>query len=368
MLLCGCFFLKETLQGFVENIYMRTLVRFVCKQCNVIKNCSAVAVFVALFLAGFAMYAQQEPQFSQYMFNRLSYNPGYAGSNGAICFTGFYRNQWMGMNLTDATGQSTGASGGETMNLSFDMPVRFLHGGIGATIISDKIGFWNNLHAKIDYAFRFQLPKGNLAIGIEAQLFNASIDMSKLIGSDQFTEDDQIGTSSDPLLTDLSNRDDFLFDLGFGVYYQIPGQLYIGISSSKLMETKSEKLMWDNRRFYYILAGYEWTVPAYPSLRVLPSALLKTDFKSASAYQLDVSTMLEWEHKFWCGASYRVQDAVVLMGGMAFGDFKVGVSYDIPTSRISTQSAGSLELFARFCFKIENPPKPPTIYRNTRRM
>ena len=44
-------FLKETLQGFVENIYMRTLVRFVCKQCNVIKNCSAVAVFVALFLA-----------------------------------------------------------------------------------------------------------------------------------------------------------------------------------------------------------------------------------------------------------------------------------------------------------------------------
>ena len=47
---------------------------------------------------------------------------------------------------------------------------------------------------------------------------------------------------------------------------------------------------------------------------------------------------------------------------------KLGFSYDIPTSRISTQSMGSLELFARFCFKIENPPKPPTIYRNTRRM
>ena len=65
--------------------------------------------------------AQQEPQFSQYMFNRLSYNPGYAGSNGAICFTGFYRSQWMGITFTDAMGQNTGASGGETMNLSFDM-------------------------------------------------------------------------------------------------------------------------------------------------------------------------------------------------------------------------------------------------------
>ena len=274
----------------------------------------------------------------------------------------------MGLNLTDARGEKTGASGGETMNLSFDMPVRFLHGGIGATVISDKIGFWNNLHAKIDYAFRIQFPRGNLAIGIEAQLFNSSLDMSKLIGADQFTEDDQITSSNDPVLSDPTKQEDFLFDLGAGIYYQIPGQLYIGLSSSKLMQTASTKLKWDNRRFYYILAGYEWTVPAYPSLRVLPSALLKTDFSSKSAYQLDASALLEWEHRFWGGITYRVQDAIIILGGIAFGDFKVGVSYDIPTSRISTQSAGSLELFARFCFKIENPPKPPTIYRNTRRM
>jgi type IX secretion system PorP/SprF family membrane protein len=312
--------------------------------------------------------AQQEPQFSQYMFNRLSYNPGYAGSNGAICFTGFYRSQWMGITFTDATGQSTGASGGETMNLSFDMPVRFLHGGIGATVISDKIGFWNNLHAKFDYAFRIQFPRGNLAIGVEAQLFSSSLDMSRLVGADQYTEDDQIGTSHDPVLSDPTNQEDFLFDLGAGIYYQIPGQLYIGISSSKLMQAESEKLKWDNRRFYYVLAGYEWTVPSYPSLRVLPSALLKTDFLSKSAYQLDASAILEWEHKFWGGVTYRVQDAIILLGGVALGDFKLGFSYDIPTSRISTQSMGSLELFARFCFKIENPPEPPTIYRNTRRM
>lgn len=332
-----------------------------------VKLSTAVCVLVLALASPSFLSAQQEPQFSQYMFNRLSYNPGYAGSNGAMCLTGFYRNQWMGMGLTDVYGEASEASSGETMNFSFDMPVRFLHGGIGTTIISDKIGFRDNIHAKIDYAFRIQFPTGNLAIGVEAQLFNSTLDKSHLIGADQITQDDQVGTSSDPVLGDLSEQSDFLFDLGAGIYYQIPGKLYIGLSTSKLLETSSENLYWDNRRFYYILAGYEWAPPAYPSLRLLPSALLKTDFVSKSAYQLDASLLMEWEHKIWGGMTYRVQDAIVLMGGVAFGDFKLGISYDIPTSRISTQSFGSLELFARFCFKIENPPKPPTIYRNTRR-
>ncbi len=332
-----------------------------------VKLSTLIYVLVLALSAPFSLCAQQEPQFSQYMFNRLSYNPGYAGSNGAICLTGFYRNQWMGMGLTDVYGEASSASTGETMNFSFDMPVRFLHGGIGATVISDKIGYRDNLHAKIDYAFRIQFPTGNLAIGVEAQLFNSTLDKSQLIGGDTYGEDDQIGTSSDPVLGDLSEQSDFLFDLGAGIYYQIPGKLYIGLSTSKLLQTSSENLYWDNRRFYYILAGYEWALPAYPSLRILPSALVKTDFVSKSAYQVDASLLMEWEHKIWGGMTYRVQDAMVLMGGVAFGDFKLGVSYDIPTSRVSTQSFGSLELFARFCFKIENPPKPPTIYRNTRR-
>lgn len=342
------------------------MLRFIQKKCKQIVRLTCTLLFV--IVSPLVAYSQQEPQFSQYMFNRLSYNPGYAGSNGAICITGFYRNQWMGMNLTDVYGEPSQASPGETMNLSFDMPVRFLHGGIGATIISDKIGFRDNIHAKIDYAFRIQFPTGNLAIGIEAQLFNSALDMSMLVGADSFTQDDQVGTSNDPVLGDLSEQSDFLFDLGAGIYYQIPGKLYVGLSTSKLLQTSSDNLYWDNRRFYYILAGYEWALPAYPSLRLLPSALLKTDFVSKSAYQLDASLLMEWEHKIWGGVTYRVQDAMVLMGGVAFGDFKLGVSYDIPTSRISTQSMGSLELFARFCFKIENPPKPPTIYRNTRRI
>ncbi len=325
-----------------------------------------ITAFVVISALHSFAYAQQEPHFTQYMFNRLSYNPGYAGSNGAICVTGFFREQWMGLKLTD-NGQTSDASKGETMNLSFDMPVKFLHGGIGATIISDKIGFYENTYVKLDYAYRFQLPTGNLAIGIEAQMFNASLNTDKLVGADQFGKDDQVGTTKDPVLSSLE-KDDMLFDVGLGVYYQVPGKVYLGAATSKLLQTKSEKLKWNDRRFYYILAGYEWTMPEYPSWRLLPSALLKTDFASSSAYQVDVSMLAEYEHKIWGGLSYRLDDAIMILGGFSVKDFKVGLSYDIPTSRISTQGSGSFEIFLRWCFKLATSPNAPTIYRNTIKM
>jgi type IX secretion system PorP/SprF family membrane protein len=318
---------------------------------------------VICFLGNGWVYAQQEPHFTQYMFNRLSYNPGYAGSNGAMCITGFFREQWMGLQLTD-NGQNSSASKGETMNLSFDMPINVLHGGIGATLISDKIGFYDNTYVKLDYAYRVQLPTGNLAIGIEAQLFNASFDNSNLIGSSQFGEDDEVKSNTDPLLTNLE-KEDMLFDLGLGVYYQVPGKVYLGAAVSKLLGTKSDKLKWNDRRFYYILAGYEWIIPDYPSWRLLPSALLKTDFASSSAFQLDASLLAEYEHRFWGGLSYRIDDAIMVLGGFTVKDFKIGLSYDIPTSRVSTQGSGSFEVFLRWCFKIESSPKAPTSYKNT---
>ena len=305
--------------------------------------------------------AQQEPQFTQYMFNRLSYNPAYAGSNGAICLTSFYRNQWMGLDLMDVSGGAPSTP--QTINFSIDAPVSFLRGGLGATIISDKIGYWNQTFVKLDYAYRFELPTGNLAFGLEAQLFNSTLDRSKLIGSDQYDDLDNIGQSNDPVLSNSSN-DDFMFDLGFGVYYQVPGKLYIGLSSAKLLETKSEKLNWEHRRHYYVMAGYDWTVPSNPSLRVLPSVLIKTEF---SSMQVDASCLLEYQHKFWGGMNYRLQDAISVMGGLSVGGFKFGLAYDLPTSRLSTQGVGSLDIFVRYCFKVENPPKPPTSYRNTRR-
>ena len=154
-----------------------------------------------------------------------------------------------------------------------------------------------------------------------------------------------------------------MIDLGLGVYYQIPGKFYAGLSSVKLLETKSEKLKWQDKRHYFILAGYEWTVPAYPSFRILPSAILKTEL---STFQLDATALVEYNYMFWGGMNFRIQDAISVLGGITLGGFKLGMAYDIPVGRMQVKSYGSFELFVRYCFKVENQPKPPTSYRNTR--
>ena len=322
--------------------------------------------FVAMMFFVGEGYAQQEPHFTQYMFNRLSYNPAYAGSNGAMCVTGFYRNQWMGlMRQNVRTGENESVAI-QTMNVSFDMPVKVLHGGIGATIMTDQIGYWNNTYAKFDYAYRFQLPKGSLSFGLEAQLFNGNFDMTNLVGKDDITNRDVITSSSDPLLQGLAEQSDMLFDMAFGAYYLVPGKFYAGFSASKILETKSDKLSWRNNRYYYFTAGYEWVLPAYPSLKIMPSALFKHDFASSDSWQLYGSALVEYENKIWAGIGARANDAISIVGGFNVQAFKIGISYDISTSRLSTASKGSVELMLRYCFNIENSPKPSTIYRNTR--
>ncbi|MDR1006518.1 MAG: type IX secretion system membrane protein PorP/SprF [Bacteroidales bacterium] len=318
-----------------------------------------VALVIMILPLG-KVFAQQEPHFTQYMFNRLFYNPAYAGSNGSICLTGFYRNQWMGFGRQNPTNGETESAPIENINVTFDMPVNFLHGGIGATIITDKIASWNNTYIKLDYAYRIQLPKGTLSFGAEVQLLNLSNEATYL-GSDDGTN-----STSDPVLRDAANANDFLFDIGFGAYYLIPGKFYAGFSSSRILQSESEKLSYTNNRIYNFTAGYEWVLPMYPSLKIMPSALFRHDFKSRDSWQLYGSVLVEYENKVWGGLGARMNDAVSVLAGFNVKNFKIGVAYDIPTSRLAATTNGSVELMLRYCFKIENPPKPNTIYGNTR--
>ena len=120
--------------------------------------------------------AQQEPQFSQYMFNRMSYNPGYAGSSGSICAAAMYRQQWFGLKLDAPTAGGKAGSVPTDILFTFDMPVKFLHGGLGFTFVSDKIGYHDNLELSVDYAFRMFWGEGNLSAGVDFNLLNSSLD------------------------------------------------------------------------------------------------------------------------------------------------------------------------------------------------
>lgn len=311
--------------------------------------------------------AQQEPQFSQYMFNRMSYNPGYAGSSGSICASAMYRNQWMGLKLdSPASGVSAGSTPVDIL-FTFDMPVKFLHGGIGFTFVSDKIGYRNNMLINLDYAFRMFWGSGSLSAGVEVNLNNASIDMSSLKGSDGYSGSPSSIYSGtvDPLITKATSA--FMFDVSVGAYYQVPGQYYVGLSVKNLLGSSNSEINFKNARTVYALGGFDWTPSNAPSIRIKPSAMLKT--ANFSYFQADLSCLMDYRNVFWMGLGYRVQDAVSVMAGVHWKKLHVGVDYDFTTSKLgsfkSGRSFGTVELFLKFCFKVVIPQKPPTSYGNT---
>ena len=283
--------------------------------------------FYVLFVLSLAASAQQDPQFSQNMFTKLCVNPGFAGSNDAICGTLLYRNQWTGF-------------GGEpkTMLLTADMPVDLLHGGVGLTIYAaDGLGVEKNLNVRGAYAYRTDLGAGHLGIGVDFGFHQKSLNGTKFVYND--LNDNNIPTG---------NVSGGAFDMGLGAYYNTD-KLYFGLSTSHLTQGK---IKYDNintklSRHYYLMAGY--SVDLTSSLTLKPMIQLKTD---AVSTQADFNANLFINSRYWIGASYRLQDAIVFMAGLEIiPNLKFGYSYDMTTSEIKTYSSGTHEIMLGYCYK-----------------
>lgn len=340
-----------------------------------LQSCIIKKISFLVMVLGFSCVAmaQQEPQFTQYMFNRMSYNPGYAGSSGSISAALMYRNQWMGLSLDKPAGGGETGSTPTDILFTFDLPVKFLHGGLGLTFVKDEIGYHDNMLIDLNYAFRIYWGQGTLAAAVAANLYNYSFDWASMHGSDDYTgtSSDPVGGSIDPLLAGSGKVSDFLFDLSTGLYYQVPGQYYLGLSVKNLLASESKEMNMSNARTIYAMGGYSYTPSNYPTLKLKPSFLLKT--ANFSTFQADVSMLLDYRNVFWAGASYRVQDAIAFLAGVQFGKpwkMKIGTAYDLTTSKLGTfkpgRSNGTVELYMQFCFKVVVPQKPPTVYGNTR--
>ena len=309
---------------------------------------------IALVFSCVAM--AQEPQFSQYMFNRMSYNPGYAGSSGSICAALMYRNQWLGLHLDAPNANAKAGSTPQDVLFTFDMPVKFLHGGLGLNVVKDMIGYHDNISASLDYAFRMFWGEGNLSAGAEVSLMSSKLDKASIIAEDP----------NDPVLSALGESAT-LIDAGVGIYYQVPGKYYVGVSVKNLLGAHSDEIMFTNARTAYAMGGFEYVPSSAPSVRIKPSALLKTD--NLSYFQADLTCLIDYRNAFWGGLGYRVQDAVYALAGIHWKKLQVGVSYDFTTSRLGAykfgRSMGSIELYMKFCFKVVVPRKPNTSYGNT---
>lgn len=327
-------------------------------------------IFIVLAFTTLSGFAQQDPQFTQYMYTLLPINPGYTGTGG-ICATFNFRQQWAGFKEI-CTDQSS-AFYGQTYNVSprdimltVHAPIKALHGGLGLSVYTDKYGHQNDIMVKLAYAFQCNLGSGTLGIGLDAEL------MSRKVNGDFWGGRSGDNTIISSLLNKTTN--DMYVDISFGVYYQVPDKWYAGISATQLLSTVGgDKVEQSAARHFYAVGGYSFVMPSNPNWMLKPSALLKTDFKSV---QLDATLLADWNNGLlWFGASYRIVDCVALLVGTrpfanasnALRGLELGVSYDINTSKLINEgrSFGGPEVMLKYCFKIV--PKPTTYgYKGTR--
>jgi type IX secretion system PorP/SprF family membrane protein len=286
-----------------------------------------IATFIMLLLT-LQAFSQQEAQFSQNMFTKLTVNPAAAGTNKAYCGTLLYRSQWVSF-----------PGSPKTAMLNLDAYLENISSGIGLTVMNDRLGFENNFLARVSYARMWEMNNGTFSIGAEGGV------MQKSLGGNwippQSANDAAIPA---PSISAMS------YDAGAGLYYTSEA-FYCGISATQLPQAKfkSGPVEITNVRHYYVQAGWNWE--PVPEWRITPSVFVKSD---AATAQLDVNVLAEFRDQVWGGASYRLTDAVVLMAGMKRGNWKFGYAYDINTSSLNSYNSNGHEIVLGYCFKPVN--------------
>lgn len=314
-------------------------------------------LFLGLMLISILGFSQQELQYTNFMFSEMAFNPGFAGINRSICATALYRQQWIG--FTSTYGQDKGAP--EDMYLTLESNIDKIHGGIGLSIIKDKIGFEDNIGVRLAYSFHLNVGPGKLGIGLQGGFINKKIDFSKFEYPDK----------GDPLLQSTSTLTAMSFDMAFGAYYKIDNKLHVGISSTQLTQSVADLAANIGspkyKRHYFLHGGYIYQLPTMPNVVINPNIMIKTDFASA---QYDINVLGWYNNMIYAGVTYRAIDAVAILGGVKppqVDGLLVGMSYDITTSALGSKgsdglgnttrrSFGSAEVFVKYCFEIIIPP------------
>ena len=282
--------------------------------------------------------AQQDPQFSQNMFNKLANNPGFAGSRGNIATSVLHRSQWMGFE-----GAPT------TQNFSIDAELPFLHGGVGLNVVKDNIAEFSNLALQASYAYRTELGVGQIGMGMSVGMYQSGINGGALKPA-------QIGDNAIPTGEVKGSS----LDIGAGIYFNTQ-DFYIGLSSAHMTEPTIE---WTDgqdfglSRHYFLIAGY--THDLNPSLLLHPSIYLKSD---GATSQLDINANLIYNNKMWGGVSYRLDEGVIMLAGMNVNeDLRFGLGYDVT---MMNPMSNSLEFMLGYNFKIKTN-KAVSKYKNPR--
>ena len=305
-------------------------------------------------------FGQQEPQFSQYMYTILPFNPGYAG-NSTICASLHYRQQWAGFSDYNMETGETHKSAPRDAMVCIHSYIKPLHGGLGLTIYNDALGYQSDIAVKLAYSFRMNIGGGSLGIGLSGDFLSRQIQKDKFI----------TGQSGDQQLIAAMGDNDMHIDVSFGAFYQMQEKWWAGLSVTQIAGSiiGGDKDYQTGARHLYIMGGYSFELPSNPDWTLKPSALIKTDLVVP---QIDLTLIASYQNDLiWGGLSYRMIDAVaVLVGAKPFINSSSAIrgleiigSYDITTSKMLNQgsgfkgrSFGGYEFCIKYCFNIVQRP------------
>jgi type IX secretion system PorP/SprF family membrane protein len=286
---------------------------------------------VLVAMAGKVAYSQQQAMFTQYMFNGLAINPAYAGSQESLSLTALARQQWTGLEGSPST-----------QTLSAHSPIKSEKVALGALFINDKIGIIRQTGFQACYAYRIQMRKGTLSLGLQGGFTNFRSEYSTLFVQDP----------NDPYFKG-NDVNQFLPNFGTGAYYYSE-RFYVGFSVPQLVsnyyksETANSFSSVVQVRHYFLTGGYVFDIN--PSLKLKPSLLLKA--VEGAPLALDLNANLLLKEVVWLGLSYRsFQSLSALLELQLTDQFRLGYAYDFSTS--SPQKGltyGSHELMLNYRF------------------
>ncbi|RZJ47902.1 MAG: type IX secretion system membrane protein PorP/SprF [Flavobacterium sp.] len=230
----------------------------------------------------FPCFSQQESQYTQYMYNTLSINPGYAGTRGVPSIFGLYRTQWVGLD-----GAPT------TANFSIDTPVTENGQGAGISIINDQIGPSTETILAASYSYPIRISENvTMSLGISGALDFMTVDFNKL---DVYDPDDPFLSG---VLTKTSPN------IGAGVYFH-SDQWYLGVSIPQILETKFyddvKVSVASQKMHFYAMAGYVFDINN--NLKLKPAAMVK--IVSGAPVAVDISANFLFIEKLTLGVAYR---------------------------------------------------------------
>jgi type IX secretion system PorP/SprF family membrane protein len=276
--------------------------------------------------------AQQDPQYSQYMFNQMALNPAYAGSKEALSTTVFLRSQWTGIE---------GAP--QTQTFSIHGPLKKKKVGLGLAIIADQIGPKKSTGILGSYSYRIPIKNGFLSFGLRAGVFNYIYNWNQINYKDQAD------------VYNTQNQTSQLVPTADAGLYYYTNTFYMGLSATHLYSgrlTSVSNANGDNAKLsphVFFTLGKAWTLGN--NLIFNPSLMIKTAKNSPTTFDLNASFLLK--QRIWLGLSLRSQYGMVVYTQINITDkFKLGYAYDYGTNQIGRVGGASHELMLGYDFNI----------------